>query len=224
MRSPSPIAAHNCSVLFVFIVNSISRICSFIVTTEKVPAPVFRWQHKTLDPAKKLAAFVSRWERRALALRKTIANTRGFSPGPSLPIHNKILLAAATLLAAIFILPLTGCSSGMVQSQPDPHPTPTPPTNFYLGTAFSGKVFSGATPIQGASIQLYAAGTTGNGSAATSLLDVHNRCHRFFQCPRWLFLPQCNIAALPHRSRRQSRRPNRHKQSSHSLSHRPRSL
>jgi sugar lactone lactonase YvrE len=60
----------------------------------------------------------------------------------------------------------------MVQSQPDPHPLPKPPDNSYSGATFTGKVFSGVTPLQGTSIQLYAAGTTGNGSAATSLLTL----------------------------------------------------
>ncbi|HMH13830.1 MAG TPA: NHL repeat-containing protein [Edaphobacter sp.] len=58
----------------------------------------------------------------------------------------------------------------MVQSRPDPPSTPTPPANTYSGTTFTGKVFSGTTPLQRASIQIYAAGTTGNGSASTSLL------------------------------------------------------
>ncbi|HWW22604.1 MAG TPA: NHL repeat-containing protein [Edaphobacter sp.] len=132
--------------------NSISRIYPFVPTTQKVPACVFGW------------------ERRALALRRIIANTRGFSPGPSLAHHYKTLLAA-TILSILF-LPLTGCGNGSASSDPNPTPVPTPPANTYSGTSFKGKVLSGSTPLQGAEIQIYAAGTTGNGSAATPLLTA----------------------------------------------------
>jgi hypothetical protein len=83
--------------------------------------------------------------------------------------RRKTLSAAATIFSSILFLPLTGCSSGM--SEPY-HETPGPPANTYSGATFSGKVLSGATPLQGAEIRFYAAGTTGNGSAATSLLTA----------------------------------------------------
>ena len=48
---------------------------------------------------------------------------------------------------------------------------PTPTTN-YPGSAFSGKVMAGQAPVIGASVQVYAAGRTGNGSAPTAMLPV----------------------------------------------------
>ncbi|HEY6374801.1 MAG TPA: NHL repeat-containing protein [Edaphobacter sp.] len=47
---------------------------------------------------------------------------------------------------------------------------PTPPAN--PGIAFSGKVMAGSQPIAEAAIQVYAAGTTGNGSTPTALLTT----------------------------------------------------
>ena len=75
-------------------------------------------------------------------------------------------------LASILLLPLAGCSSGIVSSEPVSPPTPSPPVNTYSGATFNGKVLSGSVPLQGAEIQVYAAGTTGNGSAATPLLTA----------------------------------------------------
>lgn len=48
---------------------------------------------------------------------------------------------------------------------------PTPTAN-YAGTIFSGSVKAGTVGIIGASVQVYAAGTTGNGSAPTALLTT----------------------------------------------------
>jgi streptogramin lyase len=48
---------------------------------------------------------------------------------------------------------------------------PTPTAN-YAGTPFSGTVLAGTTPLSGAKVQLYAAGTAGNGSAGTALLGT----------------------------------------------------
>ena len=58
----------------------------------------------------------------------------------------------------------------MTHSEPGPSPTPPPPANANPGATFSGKVLSGSVPLQGAEVQVYAAGTTGNGSTATPLL------------------------------------------------------
>jgi streptogramin lyase len=49
--------------------------------------------------------------------------------------------------------------------------TPTPTAN-YAGTPFSGTVLAGTTPLIGAKVQVYAAGTAGNGSAGTALLTT----------------------------------------------------
>lgn len=43
-------------------------------------------------------------------------------------------------------------------------------TSGYSGTGFTGKAMAGSLPLIGASVQLYAAGTSGNGSNATALL------------------------------------------------------
>lgn len=45
-------------------------------------------------------------------------------------------------------------------------------TGTYTGTSFTGKVLAGTTPVIGASVQLWAAGTTGNGSAPAQLLQT----------------------------------------------------
>jgi sugar lactone lactonase YvrE len=50
-------------------------------------------------------------------------------------------------------------------------PPVTPPPVSNPGVSFSGKVLAGSQPIVGATVQLYAAATTGNGSAATALLS-----------------------------------------------------
>ncbi len=64
------------------------------------------------------------------------------------------------------------------------HPTPVhPPPDTYSGATFSGKVLSGATPLQDAEIQLYAAGTTGNGSAATLIATLTTDATGSFTVP-----------------------------------------
>lgn len=70
-------------------------------------------------------------------------------------------------------------------------PSQTPPTPNYAGTAFSGKVMVGSLPVIGASVQIYAAGMTGNGSTPTAMLStplVTNSAGTFtvpasFTCP-----------------------------------------
>jgi hypothetical protein len=42
----------------------------------------------------------------------------------------------------------------------------------YSGVAFAAKVLAGSTPISGATIQVYVAGTTGNGSVPTKLIST----------------------------------------------------
>ncbi len=64
------------------------------------------------------------------------------------------------------MLPLAGCGGGTAEGNSTP-PPPTP-----SGPSLSGSVHAGQTAVSGASIQLYAAGNTGFGSAATSLLTT----------------------------------------------------
>jgi hypothetical protein len=64
----------------------------------------------------------------------------------------------------------SGCGSG--SSTGTPPPPPPPPVTGFPGASFTGKAMAGKQVIVGAAIQLYAAGTTGNGSAATSLLTT----------------------------------------------------
>jgi len=71
----------------------------------------------------------------------------------------------AVLASLVLLSVLTGCGSGFTQVSGDP-----PPINDYQGQPFTGKVLAGTTPIIGATIQIYTAGTTGNGSAPTPLL------------------------------------------------------
>lgn len=76
----------------------------------------------------------------------------------SAPLRPLPLILAASALA--------GCGSGGTL----PTTTPPPPSSTFSGAAFSATVLAGATPLAGATVQLYAAGTTGNGSGATALL------------------------------------------------------
>jgi hypothetical protein len=70
--------------------------------------------------------------------------------------------AAALALAALpVLLPLTGCGIGSTS-------TPSGPVNV-TGLAISGKVHGGQSPVKTSTVQLYAAGTGGYGSAATPL-------------------------------------------------------
>ncbi len=70
-------------------------------------------------------------------------------------------LDRARVLALALVLPaaaLTGCGIGTID------------TTQHVTVALQGKVFGGQQPVSGAKIQLYTVGTTGNGSAASSLI------------------------------------------------------
>ncbi len=79
---------------------------------------------------------------------------------------------APRVFAATFvplgILLLAGCGSGTSPAVTTPI-IPVTPVTPVTPAAFSGKVFAGTKPIVDASIQLYAVGTTGTASQATSL-------------------------------------------------------
>jgi hypothetical protein len=72
--------------------------------------------------------------------------------------------------AGVLCCSFSGCGSG--SSTGTPPPPPPPPVTGFPGVSFTGKAMAGKQAIVGAAIQLYAAGTTGNSSAATSLLTT----------------------------------------------------
>lgn len=104
------------------------------------------------------------------------------------PMTCRLRVSALAAGVAVF-LSLTGCGTGTVQDATvTPPPTtpstptaPTAPTTPSTPTTpppttppllVSGKVLAGTQPITGASVQVYAAGSSGNGLGATALLDT----------------------------------------------------
>lgn len=76
------------------------------------------------------------------------------------------LCAAASALALFAVSAATvGCGGSAVTPV-----TTQPPAGNYTGTGFSGHAFAGKQPLIGASVQVYAAGTTGNGSGSSAVL------------------------------------------------------
>ncbi len=69
----------------------------------------------------------------------------------------------AMLGAGVSASSLTGCSSAVVSSHSG--------TGGYEGPGFSGKALVGQQPLIGASVELYAAGTSGNGTNGAGLLS-----------------------------------------------------
>ena len=82
---------------------------------------------------------------------------------------NSIRLALMAAAAAACVT-LTGCGAGSLVTAPGPTCSATAVT--FAGTGFSGKVMAGSQAMAGASVQLYAAGNTGNASTPTSLLTA----------------------------------------------------
>lgn len=86
-------------------------------------------------------------------------------------------LSVCAILAAIGSAPLIGCGgtittggNGCTPSVGSGTSTPCPARTPVAGVAFTGKVTAATKPVMGASVQLYAAGNNGNGSAPTPLL------------------------------------------------------
>ncbi len=97
-----------------------------------------------------------------------------------------LVLGSASLLASVT---LTGCGSGGAIQAPPVTPPPTQPTipnqckttvsapakthvSNVAGPTLSGKVMAGSQPLIGAGVQLYVAGSSGNGSAPTAMLST----------------------------------------------------
>ncbi len=81
-----------------------------------------------------------------------------------LPVVRMAPVAAVAGLLLVSLMSLGGCATEGFA------PAPTP--GGYAGSSFTGVVKAGNSPIAGAMVQLYAAGTTGNGSADTALLGA----------------------------------------------------
>jgi hypothetical protein len=74
-----------------------------------------------------------------------------------------LAVAVASVLCGVFI----GCGSSPSTTSTPP---PPPPQTGFPGVSFRGTATAGKQAIVGATIQLFTAGTTGNGSAPTALL------------------------------------------------------
>jgi streptogramin lyase len=83
---------------------------------------------------------------------------------PTLP--SLTAMAASISTAILLACGLAGCGSSSAPV------IETPPPNSYPGVTFGGKTMAGKLPLIGASVQLYAAGTSGNGSTGTALLST----------------------------------------------------
>jgi streptogramin lyase len=90
---------------------------------------------------------------------------------------------------------LTGSAiteSNSCKSTNDTSPAQTPPTANYAGTVFSGKVMAGSLPVIGSTVKIYAAGTTGNGSAPTLLNTQTTSAAGTFSVPASFTCPYSN--------------------------------
>jgi hypothetical protein len=77
-------------------------------------------------------------------------------------VHFQLVVLILLLLACATVL--SGCGMGKIDTTVSSQPIPV------LGPAMQGRVHGGNQPVSGATIQLYAAGLNGYGSAPTSLL------------------------------------------------------
>jgi hypothetical protein len=89
------------------------------------------------------------------------------------PSFRNFQIPFAIFIAGVLSISLAGCGSNDTTTITPPPVTPppvTPPPVANPGVSFAGKAMAGKLPIVGAAVQVYAAGTTGNGSAGTALL------------------------------------------------------
>ncbi len=78
----------------------------------------------------------------------------------------RLFQASVTGAALPVLLLPVGCGTGGISGSGTP-----PPPVVYTGLTFTGTVKAGSAALAGASVQLYAAGSTGNGSTPTTLLS-----------------------------------------------------
>lgn len=86
---------------------------------------------------------------------------------PQLHLSKVLPQTFFSILAALLIFILSGCASSNSIATVQP-----PPPGSYTGVSFGGKAMSGKQPLIDAAVQLYSAGTAGNGSTATPLLST----------------------------------------------------
>ncbi len=94
-------------------------------------------------------------------------NMHSHAPGSSVRLPLVLPALASTFAACLLALTLSGCGSSIAGT-----PIQTPPPTGYTGVSFGGKAMAGNLPLIGASVQLYSAGTSGNGSSGTALLST----------------------------------------------------
>jgi len=83
------------------------------------------------------------------------------------PAPSSAFVPAGWLLLSAFVAGLGGCGGS---SSTSTDIVQNPPPSGYSGPAIAGKASAGAQPLIGASVQLYSAGSSGNGSAGIALL------------------------------------------------------
>ena len=91
-----------------------------------------------------------------------------FCPDSAMRLRFPRLVAAVTAsiaTAGFLVLGIAGCGGGSTMVG-----NPITGGTTYTGVGFGGKAMAGKLPLIGATVQLYAAGTTGNGSSGSALL------------------------------------------------------